>query len=507
MPSVPQSLQRQGSFERSAALLVLGFLAVRLVMSALMPLIADEAYAVVVTRFPTLSYFDHPPLGFDFGRLSAWLFGSEAPFVVRLPHVLMGSLTAWLIFLVTRRAFGARAGFWAVAAYSVAPFFFVSGGHFVVPDGPLNLFLLVTLWLVLPDLLDDRPPRAGGRWLLAGLALGAALLSKYTAVLFGLGAFLALAANPRGRRLLATRWPWLSGVIALACLAPVLVWNARNGWVSLGFQSGRAFGGTLHPLTFLEIQLGQALFLLPWIWAPALWMVGRGLVRPQAPAERVFAILAAVPIILFDVVSIFGGEQLAHWAMPGFLLGFPLVGLWCAGVGQRKLRIGYAASAGLLGIVALAATMQAHDNLVTRALHLPPRPGLDWTILSWNALADDFAQRGILADGDSYLVPTSWLVGGKAGHALGPGLPIAPPVSDPRQFAFMDDPRLPARHKGYAVIAAWPEDVESAKAVLARLIAAADGPSYAPAGEPWLVTETRGGEAVFEILVQPVVRR
>lgn len=505
MPSVVQCLRQRGTLERSAALLVLAFLAVRLVMSAVLPLIADEAYAVVVTRFPTLSYFDHPPLGFDFARLSAWLFGSEAPFVVRLPHVLMGSLTAWLVFLVTRRAFGARAGFWAVAACSIAPFFFVSAGHFVVPDGPLNLFLLVTLWLVLPDLLEDRPPNAG-RWLLAGLALGAALLSKYTAVLFGLGAFLVLATSLRGRRLLATPWPWLSGAIALACQAPVLVWNARHGWVSLGFQSGRAFGGTLHPLTFLEIQFGQALFLLPWIWAPALWMVWRGLFRPQAPAERVFAILAAIPIVLFDAVSIFGGEQLAHWAMPGFLLAFPLVGLWCADVVPRALRPGLAGSAGLVGAAALIATLQAGSGLVTRALHLPPRLGFDWTILSWDALAGDFARRGILADGDSYLVPTSWLIGGKAGHALGPGLPVAPPVWDPRQFAFMDDPRLAARYKGYAVIAAWPEGLEAARVELARLIAAARDPGYRPAGEPWVVTETRGGEAVFEVLVQPVVR-
>ena len=502
MLSVLQNERPGAAFGRAAALLVLAFLAVRLVMSAFMPLIADEAYAVVVTRFPTLSYFDHPPLGFDFARLAAWLLGSEAPFVVRLPHVLMGSLTAWLVFLVTRRAFGARAGFWAVAAYSVAPFFFVSAGHFVVPDGPLNLFLMVTLWLVLPDLLDDRPPRAG-RWLLAGLALGAALLSKYTAVLFGIGAFAALAASPRGRRLLAAPWPWLAGAVALACLTPVLVWNLENHWASFGFQSGRAFDGSLHPLGFVGVQLGQALFLLPWIWALALWMVWRGLVAPHAPAERVFAILAAIPIVVFGAVSLFGSRQLAHWAMPGFLLAFPLVGLWCAGLAPRTLRTGYAVSAGLLGLAALAATLQAHANLLTRALGLPPRPGFDWTILPWDALAADFSARGILAGGDGYLVPASWIVGGKAGHALGPGFPVAPPVADPRQFAFMDDPRLAARTKGYAVLAAWPEEARAAAAKLTGGLADA----YLPAGEPWVVTQTRGGQPVFDIVVQPVVRR
>lgn len=507
MPSVLHDVRRRGTFQRSAILLVLAFLAVRLVMSAFLPMIADEAYAVVVTRFPTLSYFDHPPLGFDFARLSAWLFGSEAPFVVRLPHVLMGSLSAWLIFLLTRRAFGARAGFWAVAAYSVAPFFFVSAGHFVVPDGPLNLFLLVTLWLVLPDLLDDdRPPHAG-RWLLAGVTLGAALLSKYTAVLFGLGAFAVLVASPRGRRLLATPWPWLSAAIAVVCLAPVLVWNVENHWASFNFQSDRAFGTSIQPIGFIEIQFGQVLFLLPWIWAAALWMVGRGLTRPRAPAERIFAILAAFPIVVFGVISLFGRNQLAHWAMPGFLLAFPLVGLWCTGLAPRTMRIGYAASACLLGLAALAATLQTHDDLVTRALDLPPRPGFDWTILPWDALVADFAARGILAGGNGYLVPVSWIIGGKAGHALGPGLPVAPPPFDPRQFAFMNDPRLAARHDGYMVIAAWPEEVEAARAEIVRQIARAKAPGYLRAGEPWVVTEKRGGQPVFDVLVQPVTRK
>ena len=506
MHSLFQNVRPYGGFERGAALLILGFLAVRLVTSAFMPLIADEAYTVVVTRFPTLSYFDHPPLGFDFARFSAWLFGSEAPFVVRLPHVLMGSLSAWLIFLVTRRAFGARAGFWAVAAYSIAPFFFVSAGHFVVPDGPLNLFILLALWLVLPDLLGEQAPNAK-RWLLAGLALGAALLSKYTAVLFGVGAFAALAATPRGRRLLGTPWPWATGAIALACMKPVLVWNIQHHWASFGFQSGRAQGGSLNPLGFLEVQLGQALFLLPWVWAPALWAVWRGLLRPRLEAERVFALLAAAPIATFGVISLFGTSQLAHWAMPGFLFAFPLVGLWCTGLPGRTLRIGYGGSTALLGAAALLATLQAHDNFVTRTLHLPPRPGFDWTILPWDALAADFAARGIITDPDSYIVPTSWIIGGKAGHALGPDLPVAAPPFDPRQFAFMHDPRLPARGSGYMVIAAWPQALDAAGKELSRLIAAANAPAYRPNGAPWTVTETRGGETVFVVLVQPVARK
>ena len=231
---------------RRTIIVILALLALRLLMSATMPLIADEAYAVVASRTPTLSYFDHPPLAFDLARLSAWLFGSESGFVVRLPYVLLGSATAWLIFLITRRAFGAEAGFWASAAYGVAPFFFVSAGHFVVPDGPLNFFMMLTLWLMLPALLsEDRPSLI--HWIAAGITLGLALLSKYSAVLFAFSALALLVTLPHGRRALKTPGPWLALVIAALCTLPIVVWNAENGWVSLGFQGHRATSGGFYP--------------------------------------------------------------------------------------------------------------------------------------------------------------------------------------------------------------------------------------------------------------------
>lgn len=505
MPTTISRLLPKGSAERRAAVLIGAFLALRLVLSAVFPLIADEAYAVVVSRLPTLSYFDHPPLGFDFARAAAWAFGSEASFFVRLPHVLLGSLSAWLMFLIGRQAFGAEAGFWAAAWYSVAPFFLVSAGFFAVPDGPLNFFLLLTTWLVLPEVTGGGRPDTR-RWAVAGLAAGAALLSKYTAVLFGFAAFVVLAATPRGRRLLASPGPWLAGVVAIVCLTPVLIWNLEHDWASFGFQSGRAFATAAHPATFLAVQAGQALFLLPWNWALMLYLVARGLLRPGSDAERMFAALAAVPIVVFDAVSLFSHETLPHWAMPGFLLAFPLLGVWYAEKlprFARAIRRTFTASTAVVGVLAVLVALQTNTALVTRALDLPLRPGFDWTILSWNALADDFRQRGILADPDAYLLPGSWLIGGKAGHDLGPDLPVAPPPNDARHFGHMDDARLAARRTGYAVTAAWPGETEAGKAKLRELL----DKDYAVTGEAWIVPQRIGGQVAFEIVVQPVERR
>ncbi len=495
----------ENRYERAALIVISVFLAIRLALSAQLPLIADEAYAVVVSRIPSLSYFDHPVLGFGFARAAASLFGSETSFVVRLPHVLLGSASAWLIFLVTRRAFGSAAGFWALAWYSVAPFVFVSSGHFVVPDGPLNFFLLLTLWLVLPDLVEDRKPDLT-RWLMTGLALGLALLSKYTAVLFGAGAALLLISNARGRHLLATPAPWAAGMVALLCLAPIVIWNAQNGWASFGFQSGRAVGGDFNPANFLAIQLGQAAFLLPWTWLAAIVLLLRGLVSPRTPAERIFAILAIVPIVVFDVIAMFGREILPHWAMPGFLFAFPLVGAWSARFATRlprTIRTAWSLSAILLIALALGVVVQAKNAALTRALGLGERADLDWTFLDWEALRDDFTARNVLHDQDSFIVPVSWLAGAKAGYALGPSIPVAEPLADPRHFAFQHDARLDGRTSGYALIAAWPSDADIAEAEIKRLAES----RYRLTGDSWRVDKVRGGRPSFVVIVQPVTPR
>jgi hypothetical protein len=492
------------AYFRGTLALVLGFTLFRLLLAAWLPLISDEAYGVVVSRLPTLSYFDHPPLAFGFARAAALLFGTEAAFVVRIPHVLMGTLSALLIYAVTRRAFGVAAGFWATAAFSVAPFFLAAAGTFVVPDGPLNLFALGALWLALPAMLGDEPmtPR---RWLLAGLSLGLALLSKYTAVSFVGSAFLVLLSTPHGRRCLAGPGPWAAALLALACATPVIWWNWQNDWVSFTFQAGRASSAGLHPSNFLAIQLGQAAYLLPWTWAAVLVLTARGLVK--GGRERVFAIFAAPPVAIFGVVGLFTQEPLAHWAMPGFLFGFPLLGAWCATRWRGRLQPFANAVAAISMTLALllgaAVAVQTSSAGVTRALGLSNVRDFDWTFLSWSALRDDFEARGILNDPRAFLFTANWNSSGKAAHALGPEMPVAIPLVYPRQFGLVPDSRADARTQGYYVEPAWPGEEATAIAFMRETAQS----RFDINGEPWVVEQKRGGTTAFLIVILPISTR
>ena len=115
-------------------LLVAGTTVLRLGFAWASGLGVDESYMVAAGRVLSLGYFDHPPAAWWLSHGAAWLFGSEAPFFVRLPFVLL--------FAVSQVLMGRIGGFWAVVLLNLSPVFGVTSGTWVLPDGPLDCALL-----------------------------------------------------------------------------------------------------------------------------------------------------------------------------------------------------------------------------------------------------------------------------------------------------------------------------------------------------------------------------
>jgi len=427
--------------------LLAALLVARLALSGLIPLTVDESYAIAASRWHSLSYFDHPPLGFALGRMMADLFGTESRIIVRMPYVILGTLSAVLLFDITRRVYGEIAGFWAAAWYSIAPFFFIAAGHFVLPDGPLNFGLLLCVWALTPDVFLEDGEIALWRWLLAGAALGLALLSKYQAVLFAAAAFVFLVTTPAGRKNLARLGPWAAIALASLGAVPILVWNAEHHWASFAFQSGRALtdGGRLfHPGNLIVTLAGQAAYVWPTTWLAAMFMLWRSLRRAAGPADRFFGLLAFLPIAFFDIVALFTRNSLPHWPMSGFLFAFPLVGKWSAmrfQANRRRLHVDFGVAATLVSVLAVAFVIQLHTAMFTRPFFKrSPTFDMDWQSLDWTAV-----RQAVPADafsGKAFVVAPDWAQAAKIAVALGPKVPMEVLPRDPRHFQFIHDPRL-----------------------------------------------------------------
>lgn len=489
-------------------LLVGAFLILRIGLASVIPLSIDEAYAVVVSRSHSLSYFDHPPLGFALARLVADVTGCECRLFVRLPYVMLGSLSALLLYDLTRQAYGPVPAFWAVAWYTVAPFFLISAGHFVVPDGPLDFFLLASAWAVAPMLLGKQPRHALLRWAIAGVALGLALMSKYQAGLFCVSALLILLSTRPGRVQLATPGPWVAGAIAILGLLPVVLWNMNHGWVSLAFQSGRGLateGHLLHPGNLGVTLLGQAAYVWPPTWPVAIACMWSAARKGAPLADRFFMLMSVVPVVFFDLAALLSAHSLPHWSMSGFLFAFPLVGNWSHRFAQRRqrlLRASFATAAIVVPLLAIGFAVQTTTGALTRPFHdRATKFDVNWQLVDWSALTNE-VQKNDLGGGDAFVVASDWMQGARIAHAVGPAVPIEVLPGDPRHFQFMDDRRLNARDKGFFVGALnFGKEAEREKEYRDKLggLFVADGPARH-------VTQSIAGFPVFEILIVPIRR-
>ncbi|MDB5010092.1 MAG: arnT 2, partial [Mucilaginibacter sp.] len=167
--------------------LILITFVIRLLIAAYTGLGNGESYYFRGAIHFDLSYFDQPPLFFWLGGLSIKLFGLNN-LGLRFPTVLLFAGTSWLLFLITKKLFNAKAGFWAVVVMNLSAVFTVAIACWYQPDGPLMFFWLLSTWFIVKVLGigEDKPlnTKTDSRkvymlWIIIGICMGFATLSKY----------------------------------------------------------------------------------------------------------------------------------------------------------------------------------------------------------------------------------------------------------------------------------------------------------------------------------------
>jgi 4-amino-4-deoxy-L-arabinose transferase-like glycosyltransferase len=417
----------------------------RLLFAGALGLGIDESYMVAVGRHLAFGYYDHPPAAWWLAWGATHLFGSESPFVARLPFVLLFAGTTWLMFRLTCDLYGACAGLWAAALLNAAPVFGLTAASWVLPDGPLFASLLgAALCLA----RAQRSPAAAAMvwWLGCGACAGLALFSKYTAVLSVCGAVLFLGTQPQARHWLRRPEPYLAAALALAIFSPVVIWNLEHHWASLRFQLGRAGGGKWHPFGPLVSFAGEALFVLPWIWAALIWMGWRAWRRgPADPRGWMMLCLAAPPILAFAAVSL-RNHVLFHWAAPGYLMLFPMLGDFVARrrSASRVLRVSLAATAALVASGAAVVGTEVWLNwLPAIGEHFALGTDPDIAALDWTGLAGDLRARHLLGRPGLVVAGKRWHDAGKLDYALGGQVPVICLGRDPRAYGLVNRARAP----------------------------------------------------------------
>lgn len=310
---------------------VLGFQLFRLILLPFMGLMPQDAYYYLYGQNLSLSYFDHPGMIGYILRIFTSVLG-QSVFVVKFADFVITSLTI--------------VSFYQLASYFLSEhkrqraLILISSTIFVsilsfnsTPDVPLLLFWTLSLICLYKAIFEEKK----WFWVLAGIAMGCAFNSKYTALLLQIGLIGLLIFSNKHRKLFFSPWFWSAILLSFAVSFPVLYWNYQNEFASFAFQSSERTSAisefNIYPKNFFG-AIGHQMFLL----MPVLFLVmitftykylKRALLKFKIPqAKTLFLLAFFIPTFVgfFSLTPIYWVKL--NWMMPSYITGIILAGMY-----------------------------------------------------------------------------------------------------------------------------------------------------------------------------------
>ena len=354
-PAMPHDVPARRAFALAVAI-VAALTAVRLAASYLsvVDLYVDEAQYWAWSRIPAFGYFSKPPLLAWVIALTTGVCGNGEA-CVRAASPLLYFATSIIAYAVARALYDDRIALWT--ALTVA---FATGVSFssriISTDVPLLFFWALAL---LAYVRLRRAPDL--RWAATlGVALGLGTLTKYAMLYFVMSIAIAALFDPATRALLRRGQTWAALAIAVAVIAPNIVWNAANGFVTFEHTGGNVAGGGWHfDLTQgLEFPFSQFAVFGPITFGALIATLVRWrTVKPTLDDKVMLAF--AVPLLgLVTAVGFVRGAN-GNWAAPAFISAAVVTTAVLARNGlsgwiKVGVAIGVAVQAGLLVADAMA---------------------------------------------------------------------------------------------------------------------------------------------------------
>lgn len=306
----------------------------------------DEAHYLLYAKHMAWSYFDHPPL---VGWIQWPLVSLDASTgVLRLIPELLWLISCSLVFIVTAelqrflqsKASIAISGLPPIGSSSLAAVLLVIAAPLphvlsigLLPDTILTPLSLGLLWMALRWLQAERSFTLND-WLITGLLLGLAGLSKYTAA-FTAFALLLVALCPPRKPWINQAGFYLAVLLALLLISPVLYWNWANDWISFKYQLAHGSGGEWLFRRFAGF-MGLQLVAFGFLYTIGMIFFLRRYWGKSPTAITCLLGFFWIPFGIFAWLS--GGGGLPHWTTPAWFCLAPFAGIGIASAWATQQR-------------------------------------------------------------------------------------------------------------------------------------------------------------------------
>ena len=472
---------------------------IKMIAAPFLELGNDEVYYWTYTLQLDFNHFDHPPLVGLLIRVFTLNMHWISEGSMRLGAIVSASMGCYFVFKTTSILSNERAGWYAAVLYQAGVYTGFIAGFFILPDSAQLIFWTAALYVMSLLLFTDKEKQIG-YWMLLGLLIGLATLSKVHGLFLwaGFGAYLLFTDYKK-----IFSWRFMLAVcITLLCIVPIVYWNVMYDFITYRFHSERVTHTGIDVNSFTTEIVGEVLYQNPFVYilmASALFSFKK--ISFQQKNSGRWLLWMSVPLILiFWMVALFN-PTLPHWSGPAFIPLMILAGIY---IDQQKpswsvylLRT----SAGFVFTILLALVVivqkypgnfgsQQQSNLGEYCPTLDLSGWKNFSVAFKNLAAKDQANH-IMTESPSIIVG-KWF---PAGHlefytARTTGLPLigVGPLQDIHKFAWLNKerPALAIGSDAYCIVPSnVPFNVETAYASHFKTIDA-----------PIRINQIRGGVVV-----------
>ncbi len=276
----------------------------------------DELYFIICGRHPAIGYVDQPPVVPLLAAFSQ-AFGTSL-FALR---VLPAFFAAFSVYVACRFAaeLGGKAFAQVLAGLvtAVSPELVTAGMRFSPDTLQVWLWPLIALYVL--RIVKGANPRL---WLWVGFLAGFAGMAKYSIAFFAFSLLVGMLLTPQ-RRLLANRWFAGGLAIALAMLAPNVLWQVQQGFPMLQLLVND-YGKYLMenpPLPIQQIIVMSPLLSIVWVLGLAYLLVRREVRFLGITYIVLIAIMTALkaknyyPAPIYPYLIAAGAIPIEEWAL------------------------------------------------------------------------------------------------------------------------------------------------------------------------------------------------
>jgi len=279
-------------------------LAIKFILACILPLSGDEAYFIIWAKHPDFGYYDHPPMAGWLLYLMLQMGSSEV--ILRLPAILLSTLIGLGIYQLLKPHDETRAALIATL-FLISPLNILN--VLVTTDTTLILFVFLSAASLFKALQKNSPAWYG----LSGALLGMAFLSKYFAVLLGLGYLAYWIFSDKGRQ--KTQGFILLFLAAVPFVLINLYWNYTHCWDNILFNIYTRNEGEQWSLGKVAIFLGTQVYLMT---PPVIYYLFKHRAEFRQKIKRnhfrLFAYLFLLPMAVFALLSLKKVIGL-HWVL------------------------------------------------------------------------------------------------------------------------------------------------------------------------------------------------